>query len=364
MSKLKKETVPPTMDLPYTDLPPSAFWRTGVSDQLFDAIAGLYSRKFVIDRSMKIATAGSCFAQHIANHLRARGFTVIDKEPSPPGLDGEGARRFGYGIYSARYGNIYSARQLRQFIEEAFARYEPADAVWEKGGRYFDAMRPSVEPNGLATSDLVREHREYHLRRVRRVLRSADILVFTLGLTEAWEHAPSGTIYPTAPGTIAGRFDPGLHRFRNFTFDEIHQDMIRAFELCKQEKTGMRFVLTVSPVPLIATASGQHVLQATMYSKAVLRAVAGQLFHDRADVEYVPSYELITSTLSAGRFFDSNHRTVRPEGVEAVMRMFFAQHDSVATEQIAPQPKPTADEKDKADDEAVCEEVLLEAFAP
>ena len=35
-----------------------------------------------------------------------------------------------------------------------------------------------------------------------------------------------------------------------------------------------RLVLTVSPVPLAATASGSHVLPATIYSKSVLRAAA------------------------------------------------------------------------------------------
>src|SRR5579863_1443749 len=229
------------MDSPYNNLPPTAFWRTGVSDQQFDSIAGLYSKKFAIDLSTRIATAGSCFAQHIGNRLRERGFPVIDKEPAPPGLDSDDARRFGYGIYSARYGNIYSARQFLQLIEEAIAGFKPADAVWQRDGRYFDAMRPSVEPNGLASAHLVREHRKYHLRRVRRVLKSADILVFTLGLTEAWEHAPSGTVYPTAPGTIAGSFDPEIHRFRNFTFAEIYKDLVDAFDLCKQIKSDMRF---------------------------------------------------------------------------------------------------------------------------
>lgn len=45
-----------------------------------------YRKKFAIDPSMQIMTAGSCFAQHIATHLRKRGFSVIDEEPAPAHL--------------------------------------------------------------------------------------------------------------------------------------------------------------------------------------------------------------------------------------------------------------------------------------
>jgi len=49
----------------------------------------------------------------------------------------------------------------------------------------------------------VRRHRERHLKRVREVFSQAQIFVFTFGLTEAWVERRSGTVYPTAPGTIA-----------------------------------------------------------------------------------------------------------------------------------------------------------------
>ena len=55
----------------------------------------LYRPKFPIDRTMPIATAGSCFAQHIGRAMRTRGFNVLDAEPAPPGLDERGAQAFG-----------------------------------------------------------------------------------------------------------------------------------------------------------------------------------------------------------------------------------------------------------------------------
>lgn len=352
---------------PYESLGPAAFWRTGVVGHEPDAIPDLYKRKFPITRSMGVATAGSCFAQHIARNLRSRDFSVIDAEPPPDRLDEKTASEFGYGIYSARYANIYTARQLLQVAREAFGDFTPADAVWEKDGRYYDAMRPSVEPDGLSSPAEVADHREYHLDKVREVVRSADVFVFTLGLTETWLHSPTGTVYPTAPGTIAGQFDPAVHAFHNFTFREIYEDLCAFMDLVERMNPEVRFLLTVSPVPLTATASGEHVLAATIYSKSVLRAVAGQLFHERANVEYFPSYEIITSSLSKGAYFESNLRSVRAEGVQAAMDAFFAEHDDGHELDVGTSKKETApivaDRTDDEEDDLVCEEELLESFA-
>jgi GSCFA family protein len=355
------------MRSPYEDLPPTAFWRTGVVGQAPDAIKGLYAKKFAISRKTRIATAGSCFAQHLARHLRARDFTLIDAEPPPPGLSAESAAAFGYGIYSARYGNIYTARQLLQLAQSARGTFTPSGIVWEKDGRCYDALRPSVEPEGLSSRAVLADHRAWHLKRVAEVLDKAELFVFTMGLTEAWVHAPSGTVYPTAPGTIAGRYDPDIHRFHNFTFPEIHGDMTAFFALAKAQNPKLRFLLTVSPVPMTATASGQHVLQATTYTKSVLRAVAGQLAQERDDVDYFPSYEIVTSALARGRFYEDNLRNVRPDGVEAAIAAFAAEHDPDAAspvqamqqESAAPPPAP-----ESAEDDAICEEILLDAFAP
>jgi hypothetical protein len=317
----------------------------------------LHVPKFEIGPSSRIATAGSCFAQHIARHLRSSGVGVLDLEPPPPGLSLEHARRFGFGIYSARYGNIYLVRQLLQLARESLGRFAPVDAVWERDGKYFDALRPLVEPQGMTTPGEVTANRRDHLEAVRRLLHRADTLVFTLGLTEGWVHAPSGTVFPTAPGVLAGSFDPAVYSFRNFSYDEIRSDFLELRDLVRGVNPGMRFLLTVSPVPLAATASGNHVLVATTHSKSVLRAVAGQLTAELADVDYFPSYEIVNTPGRRDFFFESNLRDVTEAGVRAVMEVFFEAY-GLGTGLA---PSSPADEQERAD-EAVCEEAMLEAF--
>lgn len=355
---------------PYENLPPRAFWRSGVSEQHPLRIADLYRKKFALSPEHAIATAGSCFAQHIARRLRLAGYSIVDKEPAPLGFETADAQRYGYGLYSARYGNIYTARQLLQLAREAFREFEPAEAVWRKGDRFFDALRPSVEPDGLGSPEEVAAHRQMHLKHVRSILKQADVVIFTFGLTETWEHRASGTVYPTAPGTIAGRHDPETFAFRNLTHAEVLADFLAFRERVRQVNPKVRFLLTVSPVPLTATASGEHVLPATIYSKSVLRGVAGELYHRFDDVDYFPSYELVAGHPSRGFFYEPNMRAVAAAGVDVVMRAFFEAHGIEATPGAA-EPAPQGEKGrgrrkgggKRSKDDVVCEEMLLEAFA-
>lgn len=208
--------------------------------------------------------------------------------------------------------------------------------------------------------------REHTLACIRRALPDIDVFVFTLGLTEGWEHV-AGHAYPMCPGTVRGRFDEQQHRFTNHAVGDVVGLLDATFDRLRQVQPGMRFLLTVSPVPLTATATGEHVLTAAMQAKSVLRAAAGALVTRRDDVDYFPSYELIAGAPSGGRFFEPNLRNVRPEGVEFVMRHFAAGIgvDDRSTDRDAPAPAEAlgGEAATMDNEEPSCEEALLEAFA-
>ncbi len=365
------------MTSPYDNLHASAFWRNAVAER--DALdpGELYARRFAISKRSAIVTAGSCFAQHIGRNLRAAGCNVIDAEPGPRGVPHESLGKFGYGMYSARYGNIYTIRQLVQLLDEAEGEFVPAEPIWIKDGRYYDALRPNVEPIGLESADSVRRHRAVHLAKVMQAFSAADIFVFTFGLTESWIHTETGTVYPTAPGVIAGEFDPARFSFRNFNFLEILRDFKAFRKRMMAIRRNIRFVVTVSPVPLTATASGKHVEVATVYSKSVLRAVCGELSDTLPNVDYFPSYEIITSTNNRGIYYEANKRSVSRAGVRTAMSMFLGAHNldrKVATPAAddaataaqgagADRRGPAARSGPATDEEAeiVCEEAMIEA---
>lgn len=312
------------MSHPYEHLPAQAFWRKTVSAHAWAELDFKPATKFKLSPAMKIATAGSCFAQHMARRLESFGLSHWVVEQAPAGLTAERARELQYGVFSARYANVYTVRQLRQLVEFAFGLRAGDPPVLTEGERWFDGLRPRIQPGGYDSLADLRADRAWHLSQVRRLFSECDVFVFTLGLTEAWVEQGTGIVFPVCPGTAAGTFDAARHGFVNFEYPDILADLewVRAF--VAEVNPGMRWIVTVSPVPLVATATSHPVITASSYSKAVLRAVAGRFADGHAGVEYFPSFEIIASAQSFGQYLESDLREVSPRGVNHVMRQFSA----------------------------------------
>jgi hypothetical protein len=367
------------MPHPYQTLPDDRFWRTAIAERDALAISGLWKPKHEIRRRTRIVTAGSCFAQHFAKALVARRYRWLDFEPGPALLTPEQRRDYHYGTFSFRTGNIYTPRMLLQWLTWALTGAAPPDEVWESGGRFYDPFRPAVEPGGFATVEELHASRRETLGAIAAAVRGAHVFVFTMGLTEAWQNRATGAEYAVCPGTVAGEFDAEAHVFVNHRFAALMRDMTATLKLMFRANRRLVVLLTVSPVPLTATASGQHVLTATSHSKSLLRAVASELTLTQARVDYFPSYEIITHPAYRGRFFAPNLRSVLPEGVDHVMTQFFQDQAAAFDGVGAPSPmidpavalladvvsasESTEPELTEAE-ELRCEEEILAAFAP
>jgi hypothetical protein len=121
----------------------------------------------------------------------------------------------------------------------------------------------------------------------------------------------------------------------------------------------MKFLLTVSPVPLTATASDNHILSATAFSKAVLRSVAGELSSRFDYVDYFPSYEIISSVTSKINYYEENLRTVKKEGIQFVMSHFnFSIQQRISAENVI------ETNISRQDIDEICDDILLEKWAP
>ena len=199
---------------PYTEFGTEAFWRTAVAESSAFDIRGLWTPKFRVLPKHKILTAGSCFAQHFSRALVAKGYNWVDAEPGPPMLLEDSRRKFNYGVFSFRTGNIYTARALRQWVEWALEVEQPPEEVWEKDGRFYDPFRPAIEPNGFLSPEEVFASRHVTLAAIRNAVKSANFFVFTMGLTESWVNREHGYEYAMCPGTLAGSFDENLHIFK------------------------------------------------------------------------------------------------------------------------------------------------------
>ena len=342
---------------PYAVAPAKSFWKPAVAQRSLFDIDELWEPKFWMGRDAKISTFGSCFAQHIGRALQARGFQWYDAEPLLDRVSDATARRFGYRTFSCRTGNIYTTSLLRQWTQWALGDSPVPDEIWEQDGRFYDPFRPRIEPNGFASAQEVTDMRDVTIRAFRDCIENSNLFVFTLGLTESWFSRHGGYEYPVCPGAIAGRYDEEQHRFSAQTFDFIRENLLAALHRMREINPKLRFLLTVSPVPLVATNTGQHVVVATMESKSILRAVAGQIARNNEFVDYFPSYEIINSPAFRGSFFEPNMREVNPHGVNLVMQHFFTGLNRKFGIGIDAPYQPSAED-------IQCEEAVLEAFRP
>lgn len=318
--KRKAPAMEKVMSNPYSSLPDTAFWRRSVAAPPVEGVDPITSVPFRIQRTDRISTAGSCFAQHISNMLVGEGFCYFVTENAPVT---SGAINENFGTFPARFGNIYSPRQLLQLFQRAYGLFAPKDEAWLRpDGKYVDPFRPQIQVKGFDTVEQLLVDQQAHLGAVRAMFEQCDIFVFTLGLTEAWESSEDGAVFPIAPGVVADGRMNAPYRFRNFSVAEMTADIQACFSFIREVNPTIRFILTVSPVPLVATYEPRHVLVSTIYSKSALRVVAEEISRSLPDVAYFPSYEIITGAYARSQYFAEDLREVTPTGVNRVMTLF------------------------------------------
>ena len=349
---------------PYKSQPDRAFWSRSVSRDFVPWHVPAVTVP-LLRYDDDIVSAGSCFASNVIPWLASGGLHYVTTEAPHPALEFLG-QNLGYRNFSAAYGNIYTARQLRQLLDRACGVFHPVEDRWYDGDKVIDPFRPGLRHP--ATSD-----REFdlltaqHLAAVRQAFATATVVLLTLGLTEGWVSLADGAVFPACPGTIAGEYDPAKHGFHNFSAAEVREDLLAFIAQLRSINPGCRVIITVSPVPLVATATDQHVLVATTYSKAVLRVAAGEVAAELDEVVYFPAYELVTGPQAPGEYYAEDKRDVTPEGVAVVMNALMANsmvHPPEGTPAIAPAtpeaPATIESELSRRIAEAECDEVLAD----
>lgn len=351
---------------PYVGLPDHCFWSRSHRDRAVGEVDPVISGAFTLTPNMKIATAGSCFAQHIARHLKGQGYNYMVTEAVHPVISDKVAAAFNYGTFTARYGNLYTVRQLLQLAQRATGAFTPEENVWEAtDGALIDPFRPAIQPGGFASRAEFDADREAHFAAVREMMEKVDVFVFTFGLTEGWRSRADGAVFPLAPGVAGGTYDPDVHEFVNFSVAETVADFIAFAEILRGMNPGVKILMTVSPVPLIATARvDESVIAATAYSKSVLRVACEELRRALPDCHYFPSYEVITGLSTRGAYYAPDLREVTPEGVAHVMGLFMRHYTDTAPDAAPKGRRVVADDDFRSSVEAaldvICDEEMIE----
>jgi len=326
---------------PFVGLPDNCYWKRAL--RLGHPPS---PPKFTLKPSDKIMTAGSCFARRVSSYLVDKGCNVIIKEDLPsvmhnytvPGrwffdetyLKGVISRlreQYNYGIFSARYDNIYHSAQLHQLLLRALGSFSPQDDIWvREDGKLVDAFRPKIDPDGYPSREALIADRDFHLKAVREAFSELDVLIFTFGLTEAWRSKKDGSFYPIAPGVVGGAFDPKNYEFVNLSVSDLVAHFEAFSSKLREINPNSKIIITVSPTPLMATARKDcSVLEANFYSKSALRAASDEIVQRVPNVSYFPSYEIVMSGVFQGeKTFENDQRTPSGKVISKIMQTFLA----------------------------------------
>ncbi|MFC6582307.1 GSCFA domain-containing protein [Sulfitobacter aestuariivivens] len=147
-------------------------------------------------------------------------------------------------------------------------------------------------------------------------LGASQTVIITLGLIETWYDKQDELYLNEAPGVRFVRKNPDRFEFRQMGYEECSSVVNKMLQ--RLTDLGKKVVLTVSPVPLQVTFSGGDAVTRNAYSKSLLRVVAEQAATTFDNVDYFPSYEMVTT--GGFRSFGNDNVHVRPIVVERIVR--------------------------------------------
>jgi len=270
----------------------------------------------MVGRAQKFFLMGSCFAEEIRLALEQSlgvGHVVPDYrqlafDKSVVQVD---------ELPERNHLNTYNAYSVLQEIERILQFWQPAvDDYWQLEDKVQCPYRRLVFAQ---TSEAFAEVSAGLDAVLRQGFAEADHFVFTFGMTEVFINRASGKVANQKPGYGhgGGRDETDYHRV---SFAENLAVMQRLVDLITAQKPKAKIFVTVSPVPLRRTFSGEDIFVANMLSKSTLRAALGQLAEDRPNVVYFPSYEAVMSEGSDAWEADGRH--VKRGVVEAITAAF------------------------------------------
>ena len=273
--------------------------------------------KFKLRPQDKFYAIGSCFARGIEHMLVHRRIAVESVAPEFVNLQPVNKEVTGLG-FTNKYNTFSILNELRWALDpEAVFPIDSIVQVTES--TWFDPhITPTLELAGLQeTLD-----RRAMMQTVSKRIANCRAVIITLGLVEVWRDCEVDVYTNSTPARSVLKTQPKRYEFHLTSFaqnwanlEAIHALLTR---YCHPE---VRIVITVSPVPLMATFSKMDVVVANTYGKSLLRAIAQEWAAAHVNVDYFPSYEIVQNSNRAA-VWERDLRHVTGAGVQHIMELF------------------------------------------
>lgn len=278
----------------------------------------------------KIFAMGSCFACEIRSKLRARGYDVYPKYSD---LDFAPDRQRVGKLPTKDNQNYYTTFSIRQEIERVIdrKRWTESDLLRRRSHSLIAMDGWSEVFQDPYRCDVYGSDVESTLDISDKIgtatmtgLEQADIVILTLGLTECWRNRANGMFVCRGPANETCELFSQLEFYRS-GFAENYANVVTTVDRILALDATKTIVLTVSPVALKLTWTGQDIVVANMASKSILRAVADAVCRDRPQLVYWPSFEYA----SRRDVFSADGRHVREDAVADIVDSFTSAHTAI-----------------------------------
>lgn len=281
---------------------------------------------FALPDGARFFCIGSCFARNIEEHLIYRGAEVLSKRVVSPKSE-----------WPARANGFLNKFTTHSMLQELRWLEAPPTDPAAHLSETTDGWRDLHLTPGLPASSLERalERRAWLAEHYFPRIKQADVVLMTLGLNEAWRDLRSGILLNAAPSLWEVRRDPDRYALEITDVGQNIAALEEIRERLKRLNPDMKVVVTVSPVPMGATFSGNDVMVANNLSKSTLRAAVGAFEAVHDDVDYFPSYEI--ATLSSRSFaYGPDCLHVADRIVSQIMEKFMAAYLGENHPRLAP----------------------------
>ena len=280
-------------------------------------VAGLQP-KFSLQKDARVFTVGSCFAREIERRLASIGLPIANKYSKQARFvkadrKSDAALFNRFNVASILY-EIKSICDPR-WLDDSKLMYEAAPGQFYDG--YFSPAQGLADHAAKVAAR--REIFEYQ----SDFTKQAEAVFITLGMSEAVFDNQYQMYLNGAP--VLGKFNlKNSERFEGHLIDATASiAMLEEARALLKKYVGphVKMVVTVSPVPLEATFTGKDIVIANAESKAILRVAAAEFARKFDDVDYFPSYEMVTYS-DPRLAFAEDFRHVSPKMVETITGHF------------------------------------------
>ena len=207
--------------------------------------------KFV-SKDTKFFTMGSCFARNLAKSLRENGYLAAHTEIS---------EHVNTTFANRLFVDLLSGAEIDPAVHERFAELLPSD--WRR-------------------EDTV------------AAIMASNVFILTLGVAPAFFDRDTGAFVLPRPSTLNSRALAEKYQFRTTSVAENVANVLHVINFVRKIAPKIKIVVTVSPVPLVASFEHESAVQADCLSKSTMRLVAHEIVNNSniENIFYWPSFEV------------------------------------------------------------------------